>query len=123
MNEDLKEDEHDYKFIGRVGLFTPVIPGAGGGILLRKGEDKFGAATGTKKKNGKDVYRWLESYTVKELGLQDKIDMDYYNQLAEDAIDAINKYGDFERFVSDDYNPYWMNIPETDEDVDELPFD
>ena len=53
MNESLPEDEHDYHFVGRVGLFCPIKPGCGGGELVREGMDKEGnvkysSATGAK---------------------------------------------------------------------------
>jgi len=113
MNEDLPEGQHEYKFIGRVGLFCPIKPGYGGGLLMRKaGEDKYAAATGTKG------YRWLEADDVKSLGLEDSIDISYYDHLCEEAIEHINQFGDFERFASG--QPMWTpaHIP----DDDELPF-
>lgn len=121
MNEGFEDPEqHDYHFVGRVGQFCPILPGHGGGVLLRKGDDgKFGAVAGTKKKGSKEVYRWLESETVKTLHLEEFIDKSYYTALVDDAVETISKYGDFESFVSDD-SEEWMNIPETDED--ELPF-
>lgn len=41
---------------------------------------------------------------VKELNKEDDIDKNYYDNLANEAIETISKYGDFEWFVSDD--PY-----------------
>ena len=112
MNENLPEDEHDYKFVGKVGQFCPIKPGCGGGELLREGKDKEGnlkysSATGAKG------YRWLESETVKNLGKEDDIDISYYRKLVDDAIDSISQYGDFEQFVSDDIpeEPYIESPP------------
>lgn len=105
MNERLPEGEHNYHFVGRVGLFCPMLPGSGGGVLLRQKdtEGEYSAATGTKTKEREEgIYRWMESDMVKELGLEDKIDMTYYKCLADDAVEAISKYGDFEWFVSED---------------------
>lgn len=105
MNEDLPENEHNYIFVGRVGRFCPIKPGYGGGILCREatdtktGEKKYPSATGAKG------YRWLESEIVRELGKENAIDRSYYDRLADDAIDAISKYGDFYQFVSDDQEP------------------
>ena len=88
---------HDYQFVGRVGNFCPILPGHGGGLLVREKDGKYYAATGSKG------YRWLESETVR--GSNEKfIDRSYYNNLVDDAIATINNYGDFEWFVSDD--PY-----------------
>ena len=98
MNEDLGEDEHNYIFIGKIGRFCPIKPGCGGGILYREKEGKYYAATGTKG------YRWLESEMVFELNKLDDIDEKHFIEMADTAKDTINKYGDFEWFVSDD--PY-----------------
>lgn len=95
MNEDLGEDQHNYVFIGRVGLFCPVEPGTGGGYLMREKDGKYYSATGTKG------YRWLEAEVVKDLGLSDQIDMSYFESLVNDAIDHISKFGDFDKFVSE----------------------
>ena len=98
MNEDLGEDEHNYIFVGKIGRFCPIKPGCGGGILYREKDGKYYAATGTKG------YRWLESEMVFELNKLDDIDEKHFIEMADTAKDTINKYGDFEWFVSDD--PY-----------------
>lgn len=104
MNEKLPEGEHDYRFIGRVGNFCPIKPGYGGGELLREATDsdgniKYDAVTGTKG------YRWLEAEMVKNYGMEDAIDLSYYNSLVDAAIETISEFGDFEQFVSDDPIP------------------
>lgn len=112
MNESLPDGEHNYIFVGRVGRFTPIKPGNGGGLLMREGEDpktgevKYSSVTGSKG------YRWLESETVKELGKENTIDRSYYDRLVNEAVEAISKYGDFEWFVSDDSNVAPYNIPD-----------
>lgn len=85
---------HDYHFIGKVGLFCPMKPGTGGGILVRESKNGYSAATGTKG------YRWMESEIVKTLGKEDDIDRSYYAAMVDEAIASISKYGDFEEFVS-----------------------
>jgi len=120
---DLIAEGHNYRFIGRVGRFCPVLPGSNGGVLYRKQNNKYYAATGSKG------FRWLEAETVDLLDKKDQIDKSYYHKLVDDAVEAISKYCDFEQFVSDD--PYipepkepvydWMNIPE--DAPEELPFD
>ena len=96
------ERGHNYRFVGKVGRFCPVKPGSGGGLLMRQtvnkqtGETGYAAATGTKN------YRWLESEFVKDMGREDDIDRDYYRKLVDDAVKAISKYGDFDRFASDE---------------------
>lgn len=111
---------HNYIFIGRVGQFCPIRSGVGGGLLMREKDGKYYAVTGTKG------FRWLESEMVRELGKENDIDRGYYNDLVNEAVGTISKYGDFEWFVSDD--PYvpkpkmedFMNIPEGEDE--ELPF-
>ncbi len=89
---------HDYRFVGRVGEFTPIKAGCGGGILLREAGGKYSAATGSKG------YRWMESEMVSALRRENDIDRSYYDKLVDDAIETISQYGDFEWFQSDD--PY-----------------
>jgi hypothetical protein len=104
---------HNYIFVGRVGQFCPIKPGRGGGVLYRKQDGKYYAATGTKG------YRWLESEVVRDMSdARDMIDESYYVSLVDDAVATISKYGDFEMFVSDDPLAQYMNIPEdADEEV------
>ena len=99
MNEKLPEGEHYYKFIGRVGSFCPIKPGAGGGWLMRQGktrdgEIKYDAAVGSKG------YRWLEAEDVKTLKMKDSIDKRYFQKLVDDAVETIEQYGDFEWFAT-----------------------
>jgi energy-coupling factor transporter ATP-binding protein EcfA2 len=98
LNEGLEENAHNYHFVGKAGLFCPIKPGCGGGILVREKDGKYYAATGSKG------YRWLESEVVSSLGKQADIDHSYYIALVDEAIKAIRKYGDFEWFVGDE--PY-----------------
>ena len=95
--EELKRlaaKSHNYKFVGRVGSFVPIIPNRGGGWLMRKVDGKYSSVAGAKG------YRWLESDTVVTLGKEKDIDMDYFTSLADEAKDAIMEYGDFEWFAS-----------------------
>lgn len=118
MNENLKEDEHNYVFIGRAGQFCPMLPGSGGGVLLREKEKgSYSAVTGTKG------YRWLESEVVRNLGKEDLIDKSYYKKLVDDAVETISKYCDFETFVADSLETYvnavpFMNAPKDIDDQD-----
>ena len=123
----LKEEmpsHHNYVFVGRVGQFTPVVKGAGGGVLYRKNGDKYYAATGS------TGYRWLESDHVKEYGMTDVIDMDFYRKKVDDAMDAINEIVDADWFINGGdpvftEDPYididFMNIPEGS--PDEVPWE
>lgn len=108
-NEDLPEGEHNYIFVGRVGSFCPIKPGCGGALLVREsgvndaGEKTYAAVGGSKG------YRWLESEMVHELQMEKDIDRSYFDKMADDAADAIAKYGDFEWFVADDAGePPWQ---------------
>lgn len=88
---------HDYKFVGKVGLFTPIVEGVGAGNLVVKKDpsiEKYDSVTGT------TGFRWFESEFVKINHLENKIDMTYFENLAEDAIKNISKYGDFDIFAN-----------------------
>lgn len=95
-NEDV--NSHDMHFVGKVGSFCPMKKGHGGNLLReainkKDGSKKYGFVVGTKG------YYWLESDMVKELKKEEYIDRSYHEQMVNDAIEAIEKYGDFEQFV------------------------
>ena len=98
---------HDYHFIGKVGEFTPILEGHGGGKLMREAGGKYSAASGT------TGFRWMESEMVAALGREGDIDRSYYDNMVNDAIATISKYGDFEWFQSDDR--YYNAPPEGDD--------
>ena len=85
---------HNYKFVGKAGLFCPMKPGSGGGRLVRENNGKYAYAAGAKD------YRWLEAETVKQYGLEDQIDLSYFEKLAADARENIERFGSFAEFVS-----------------------
>ena len=85
---------HNYVFVGKNGRFCPMMPGYGGGWLVREKDGKYSAVTGTKG------FRWMESENVKLLDKERYIDRTYYNILVDKAVETITKYGDFEWFVS-----------------------
>lgn len=97
LSSEIKKG-HNLHFVGRVGRFTPIKKGENAGVLYRVSEGKNYAVSGT------TGYRWLESEMVAELKKENVIDKSYYNNLVDDAIEAISKQGDFEWFVSDE--PY-----------------
>lgn len=82
------------RFVGKSGIFCPIKPGAGGGILQREKDGKFNAATGS------TGYEWLEAEMVKTLGKDKDIDLRYFDELVNDAKDNLAKYGDVEWFLS-----------------------
>ena len=131
-NENLPEGEHDYHFVGKVGLFCPIKPGCGGAELVKTAIDKDGnvkydAVTGAKG------YRWLEAEMVKTLDKEDDIDLSYYNELVDSAVHGsgsgasrkpgISDFGDFEWFVSDDPYIEAPNSVNADMHPVEQPFD
>ena len=117
MNEELPEGDHDYHFVGKVGLFCPIKPGCGGGELVREGTDKDGNVKYSSATGAKD-FRWLESETVQILGKEKDIDRSYYDKLVNAAVESISQYGDFERFIAEEpYKP----LPGIDFPPDEDP--
>lgn len=116
----LIEEGHDYHFIGKVGRFTPIKSGRGGGVLCREQNGKYYAPAGT------TGFRWLESEMIGD-DIFDLVDESFYRTMVDDRIADISQYGDFEWFASDD--PYigpdplpdFMNVPEGMDE--EIPWD
>lgn len=101
---DLNESdpvEHHYAFVGKVGLFTPVKPSSGGGILVAKftNEDEPDAEPRYSAPSGSKGYRWLESEQVMELNKQDRVDLTYYEQLAAEARETISQFVEYDHLV------------------------
>jgi len=124
-NEDLENkiaEGHNFIFIGRVGRFIPIKPGAGGGILLALRNGKYNSVNGTKD------FRWLEAEVVKNVHKEGDRDLNYYKNLIDKAIKFIEQFGSFEHFI-DISKPYdWKpqyNDPPGCEGIsdDDLPFD
>ena len=99
------------KFIGRIGSFVAVKEGYGGELVRVKG-DKRAAVTGTKG------YLWNESEIIRKH--PDRLDLDYYRNECDKAIEAINQYYPFDDFVN--YVPMdFLFIPK--DSPEEVPFD
>jgi hypothetical protein len=98
-------ETHNYVFVGRAGQFCPIEKDCGGGILVQEHQGKFVSAQDA------DGYRWLESEMVRNLHMEDSIDMSYQRKKVDDAVAVISKYGDFNWFVSNDVDPNKINIP------------
>lgn len=98
-------ETHHYHFIGRAGQFTPIKEGAGGGTLLREQNGKYYSAPDA------DGYRWLESEMVRNLGMENQVDLNFYRNKVDEAVASISEYGDFEWFVSDDPHPDQIKVP------------
>lgn len=106
MNESLPEGEHNYVFVGKVGMFTPVTPGSGGGLLKAK------AKNGTfKYVSASSGYRWLETEQLRMLGKFDRIDVGYYDALVDKAMQDIEKYCSYDAFIDGSAR---NDIPEDD---------
>lgn len=93
-----REDEGlPYKFIGRFGSFVPVTEESGSGYELVRDDSngKYSAATGSKG------YLWAEAENIKLLYKDPKlvVDWSYFDELCNKAIDNIEKYVSFDRFV------------------------
>ena len=83
---------HNYVFIGKVGLFAPVISGKGGGLLMREKDGKYYAV------GGSTGFRWLEAETIHD-HLEDLVDISYFTKMSTEAISTIEQYGDFNDFI------------------------
>lgn len=125
FNEGLGEEDHNLKFVGKIGLFCPMMAGSDAGLLVREAQDKDGntkydSVTGTKG------YRWMEAENVEKANLQNAIDLTYFNALVDAAVEAISQYGDFEWFTSNvDTSEYVFQgvHPWSNADDETTPFD
>ena len=95
MNEGLPEGEHNYMFIGKVGQFTPVKAGFGGGELVVKAIDKDGNEKYDFAQESKG-YKWKETANIDNL---EEIDREFYINKVDNAKLAINEFGDFVEFM------------------------
>ena len=93
--DDLSDDPQvkpELHHVGRTGSFVPVI--RGGGKLWRVKDDKHYAVTGTKD------FLWIEREMANvRPNLEDDIDMSYFKKLVDEAFEAIDFWGSFDRFV------------------------
>ena len=84
---------HRYQFIGRVGRFYPIRSGKGGGLQMVLRDGKYNSVSGSKG------YRWLEAEYVKSAHKEKDIDQAYHDAMAKGAIESVEKFGSFERFI------------------------
>lgn len=94
FKEDISLMNDSKRFVGKSGVFCPIRPGEGGGVLQREKDEKFFAATGS------TGYEWLEAEVVQTLGLEHKINLNYFVDLVDQAVTDISAFGDFESFVA-----------------------
>lgn len=85
------------QFVGRTGLFVPVVKEAGGAVLYRVKDGKHYAVAGTKG------FLWLEAEMAKNLP-EALIDMSYFEKLADDAYKTIDYFGEFTRLAGKSIN-------------------
>lgn len=85
----MSEESGHKQFVGRFGAFVPVI---GGRMLMRIDGEKEHAVTGTKG------FLW----ELDEIALNNEydVDMNYFQELVDDATRTIEKFGSFGEFVS-----------------------
>ena len=89
----LVNPERELKFVGRVGSFVPILPGRGGGTLLREKEGKYYSAASSSK------HFWLEADQVRTLGKEEDIDYSYFENLVWEAKTNIENYGSLKEFL------------------------
>lgn len=106
MNENMTKDDHNYRFVGKVGNFTPIKPGLGGGYLMRRALAKDGSVT-YGYANGAKGYRWAETDRLLsvvnssgENGVFDIVDTSYFDTLLEDAVKDLTEYVDVEKLIA-----------------------
>lgn len=81
------------QFVGRTGLFLPVTPESGGGLLFRVKDGQNYAVSGTKG------YFWIEAEDAKLRKRDVEIDMAYFEDLTTKALKTIQKFGNYDKFV------------------------
>lgn len=102
-------------FVGKTGSFLPVRKSAGGAKLVRVKDDKSYAVGGTKG------FLWKESEMVRQehmdavdrflfedltqalegtSALSDILDMEYYTNMAHDALETIERFGNYGTFIA-----------------------
>lgn len=79
------------RFVGRTGRFVPVEEGQNGAVLYRIKDDKHYAVTGTKG------YLWVEADMA--VTQKSKVNMMYFERLADEAEKTLGKFGDFDKFT------------------------
>ena len=93
FNEDGTDN---YRFVGRVGRFTPVL--TGGGELVSRFTKEDGSHRWVSLPDTKG-YRWKESEIVESLGQTETIDYSYFDKYVDEAISTIETYIGYDEFV------------------------
>lgn len=85
---------HNYRFIGKVGQFCPMKDGVDAGYLYREKDGSYYSVGGTKN------YKFLESEYVKNLNLEDSIDVGYFENMANEAAETLATYGFYSESIA-----------------------
>lgn len=103
-NEGKGDDYHNYKFVGKVGSFVPVVDGSGGCELFSVKETgktdtgepilSYGAVPKTKG------YRWVESEALQDTDYENVIDKSYFRVMCDEGKAMIDEYMPFEEFIN-----------------------
>lgn len=72
-------------YVGKIGRFTPVLPGIGGGILLREVDGKFHSVQGTKG------FEWMETETLEAREDHACVNEEYYRLQVEECLDRLRE--------------------------------
>lgn len=103
MNEQLGENGSMPVFVGRAGCFCPIERGHGGGELKRiESDGRLSYASGTKG------YRFLEAEMVRGTETEKYVDKSYFDNLVDEAINDISKFGDYHQFIEDNKDLPWV---------------
>lgn len=105
---------HNYVFVGKIGRFCPIMPGYGGGTLLRY-NDKSGTYSSAPSSSG---YRWMEAEMVQKLNKQPQINISFYRELVDKAKEAIVEQCDNDTDLAEWFISGQPSLIESDE----LPF-
>ncbi len=90
-------------FVGRAGCFCPIERGHGGGELKRiESDGRLSYASGTKG------YRFLEAEMVRGTETEKYVDKSYFDNLVDEAINDISKFGDYYQFIEDNKDLPWV---------------
>ena len=76
------------QYVGKIGRFTPVLSGIGGGVLLREANGAFHALQGTKG------YLWMETESLENREDHAYDNHEYYMQQVEECLDRIKETAD-----------------------------
>lgn len=104
-----EKNSHNYIFIGRAGLFCPMLQGVGAGWLVREKDGNYYSATGAKD------YRWLEAEMVKVCALEYAIDRSYFEKQVQAVVknmeDAAQKtHESFASFMEGSYAANYISV-------------